>query len=322
MEGRILGDRYRVDALIGEGGLALVYRGTDLVLGRTVAIKILRPEYARDPEIVARFRSEARSAARLNHPNIVQIFDTGEEDETYYLVMEYLPEPDLKRIFEHYAPLPRHKVIDVIAQCCRALNYAHRAQIVHRDVKPQNILFTDDGIAKLSDFGIAAAVDQGSLSAEGKVWGSAAYISPEQAQGRPATPQSDIYSLGCVMYEALTGQPPFRAETPAELAAMHVRQRPVAPHIINPKVTAAEEFIVNKAMAKDLARRYQSADEMLADLEKLAASEQLDRTGVCSPRPNPRCPCSPRWMPARSVGRSRSPETACPPGPSRSIPGA
>jgi len=154
MEGRILGDRYRVDALIGEGGLALVYRGTDLVLGRTVAIKILRPEYARDPEIVARFRSEARSAARLNHPNIVQIFDTGEEDETYYLVMEYLPEPDLKRIFEHYAPLPRHKVIDVIAQCCRALNYAHRAQIVHRDVKPQNILFTDDGIAKLSDFGI------------------------------------------------------------------------------------------------------------------------------------------------------------------------
>jgi len=283
VEGRILADRYRLDSLIGEGGLACVYRATDLALERTIAVKILRDNYAKDAEAVARFRSEARAAAGLNHPNIVQIFDTGADGELYYIVMEYLPEPDLKRILEQYAPLPSRKVIEVVAQCCRALSCAHQAGLVHRDVKPHNILFTEDGIAKLSDFGIAAAAGHDSLSLDGMVLGSAHYVSPEQAQGKPVGPQSDIYSLGCVMYEALTGQTPFQGETAAQIAAMHVEQRPVSPHIINPNITPSEEFVVNKAIAKDPARRYQSAEEVLDDLGKLAAGEELDRTGVLQP---------------------------------------
>jgi eukaryotic-like serine/threonine-protein kinase len=283
MEGTVVAGRYRLQGLIGEGGLALVYRATDTVLERTVAIKILRDRYASDPEAVERFRSEALAAAKLNHPNIVQIYDTGSDNGKYYIVMEYLPEPDLKVIFTQYAPLPSRKVMEVITQCCRALAAAHRAGVVHRDVKPQNILFSNDGIAKLSDFGIAAAAGLNSLSANGMVLGSANYISPEQAQGKPVGPQSDLYSLGCVMYEALTGHTPFTAGTPSQIAAMHVQQRPVAPHVLNPNVTPSEEFIVSKAMTKDPARRYQNADEMLADLERLAAGEDLDRTGVLRP---------------------------------------
>jgi serine/threonine-protein kinase len=278
--GTTFANRYRIDAPLGTGGVATVYRGTDLTLQRPVAIKILRPELASDPEAVARFRREAYNAAKLNHPNIVQIYDTGVEGSDYYIVMEYLSEPDLKKILQEYAPLPLRKVVEVATQCCKALAYAHRQGIVHRDVKPHNILFTDDGVAKLSDFGIAAAAGAPGLTSGGMVLGTAHYISPEQAQGHPVGPHSDIYSLGCIMYECLTGHTPFSGDEAAQVAAKHVRERPAPMRTYNPGVSPSAEFVVNKAMARDVARRYRTAEEMLGDLEKLAEGATLDRTGT------------------------------------------
>lgn len=278
--GSVIAGRYRLDALIGEGGMASVWRGTDLSLSREVAIKVLREEVAAQPDAVARFRREAHAAAKLNHPNIVQIYDTGVDGAIHYIVMEYLPEPDLKKSIADWAPLPEQKVIDVAAQCCRALSYAHRNGIVHRDVKPHNILFTADGRAKLSDFGIAAAVGTGGTAPGGVVLGSAHYISPEQVQGSPAGQHSDLYSLGCAMYEALTGRTPYEGETEAEIAAKHLRERPPPPRSANPALSPSIEFVVNKAMAREVSQRYRTADEMLTALAKLSAGEELDRTGV------------------------------------------
>ena len=266
MTGSLVAGRYRLDSLIGEGGVAFVYKGLDTVLEREVAIKVLRPEMAEHADAVARFRREAHSAAKLNHPNIVQIYDTGVEGDTHYIVMEYLPEPDLKRIIKEYAPLPLRKVLEVSIQCARALAYAHKQGLVHRDVKPHNILFTDDGRVKLSDFGIAAAIGDAGLTDAGLVLGTSYYISPEQAQGAPATAQSDIYSLGVVMFECVTGRPPFTGATPAEIAAKHVRERPPALRSLNPNITPSAEFVINKAMARELPRRYRGAEELLVDL--------------------------------------------------------
>ncbi len=278
--GSVIAGRYRLDAPVGEGGMATVWRGTDLSLSREVAVKVLREEVAAQPDAVARFRREAHAAAKLNHPNVVQIYDTGVDGTIHYIVMEYLPEPDLKRIIHDWAPLPEQKVIDVAAQCCRALSYAHRNGIVHRDVKPHNILFTDDGRAKLSDFGIAAAIGTGGAAPGGIVLGSAHYISPEQVQGSPAGQHSDLYSLGCVMYEALTGRTPFDGKSEAEIAARHLRERPPSPRTFNAAISPSTEFVVNKAMAREVAQRYRTADEMLADLAKLSGGEVLERTGV------------------------------------------
>jgi serine/threonine-protein kinase len=283
MEGSLIAGRYRLDSRIGEGGVAIVYKGLDITLEREVAIKVLRAEMAQSPEALMRFRREAHSAAKLNHPNIIQIYDTGTEGDTHYIVMEYLPEPDLKRIIREYAPLPLRKVLEVSIQCARALAYAHRQGIIHRDVKPHNILFTDDGRVKLSDFGIAAAAGEAGLTEQGQVLGTAYYISPEQAQGGPATAQSDVYSLGVAMFECITGQPPFSGGSPAEIAAKHVRERPPSVRSLNPAITPSAEFVVSKAMAREASRRYRSAEELLVDLEKLADGVELDRTGVLGP---------------------------------------
>lgn len=281
--GSLLAGRYRLDSKIGEGGVAFVYKALDITLEREVAVKVLRQELTDNEEIVGRFRREAHSAAKLNHPNVVQIYDTGVEGNTYYIVMEYLPEPDLKRIIKEYAPLPLRKTLEVSIQCARALAYAHKQGLVHRDVKPHNILFTDDGRVKLSDFGIAAAAGEGGLTDAGLVLGTAYYISPEQAQGAPATVQSDIYSLGVVMFECITGRPPFTGASPAEIAAKHVRERPPSLRSLNPNITPSAEFVINKAMAREISRRYRGADELLVDLEKLADGIELDRTGVLGP---------------------------------------
>ena len=280
MEGSLIAGRYRVEECIGEGGVAVVYRGLDVSLERDVAIKVLKQEYANDGEVVERFRREAHAAAKLSHPNIVQIYDTGADNGIYYIVMEYLPEPDLKAIIREYAPLPLRKVLGVSIECCRALAYAHHAGIVHRDIKPHNILFTDDGHAKLSDFGIAAAVGERGLTNEGMVLGSAHYMSPEQAQGRATGPQSDLYSLAIAMYEALTGTLPFTGKTAAEVAAKHVQERVPPLHLRNVNIGPSVEFVVGKALMRDLARRYRNANEMLEDLEKLGDGVELDQTGV------------------------------------------
>jgi beta-lactam-binding protein with PASTA domain/tRNA A-37 threonylcarbamoyl transferase component Bud32 len=282
MASELLAGRYRIGRKIGEGAVAVVYRARDVVADRDVAIKVLRAELASDAQLQARFRREAQAMARLTHPNIVQIYQTGEAGGRPYIVMEYLPEPNFKEILVRYAPLPDRKVAQVGIDCCRALDYAHRQGIVHRDLKPQNILFTAEGIAKLSDFGIAAAVGAPTLSARGTVTGTAAYMAPEQAQGRPATPQSDIYALGCILYEAVTGHCPFEGRSAAEVMRRHVHDRPVPLRVFNPQVSPSLEFIIKKAMAPDPSRRYQSARQMLADLLKVAAGEELDRTGVLS----------------------------------------
>ncbi len=284
MEGSLLAGRYRIDERIGEGGVAVVYRGLDISLEREVAIKVLKPEYAGDPEVLERFRREAHAAAKLNHPNIVQIYDTGSDNGTYYIVMEYLPEADFKRIIREYGPLPLRKVLQVSIECCRALAYAHRLGIVHRDIKPHNVLFTDDGHAKLSDFGIAAAMGERGLTDEGMVLGSAQYMSPEQAQGRTTGPQADLYSLGIVMYEALAGSLPFTGKTAAEVAAKHVQEKVPPLRLHNVNIGPSVEFVVGKALMRDLARRYRNANEMLMDLEKLADGMELDQTGVLTPR--------------------------------------
>ncbi|MFO8081448.1 MAG: Stk1 family PASTA domain-containing Ser/Thr kinase [Armatimonadota bacterium] len=312
MEGSLIADRYRVDHLIGEGGVALVYRGTDETLDRRVAIKILRPELSDQQDVVARFRREAHAAAKLNHPNIVQIYDTGVDDGRYYIVMEYLPELNLKEIIKRYAPLPLDKVVEVGTACCEALSHAHRQGFVHRDVKPANVLFTDDGRAKLSDFGIAAAAGEAGLTEDGKVLGSAHYISPEQAQGAPAGPLSDIYSLGVTLYEAMTGKLPFGGETAADIAAQHLRETPPSPRSINEDIPPAAEFVITKAMSRDPQRRYRSADEMRSDIEKLERGMDLDQTGVMQPTPDATMQLPRSAQPAAPRERQR-PATSAPP---------
>jgi predicted Ser/Thr protein kinase len=280
MTGRTIAGRYRVEEKIGEGGMATVYRAIDTALDRIVAIKVLRPSFAQDPEFVERFRREAHSAAKLSHPNIVQVFDTGSENGVYYIVMEYLPEPNLKRIIANYAPLPLRKVLEVAAEACEALKVAHQAGIVHRDIKPQNILFTNDGRVKIADFGIARAMTASDLTQTGTTIGSVHYISPEQAQGQPAGPHSDLYSLGVVMYEALTGRLPFQGESPVSVAVRHVRERPQSPRAFNPSITPSAEYVIMKALSKEIARRYASAAEMLADIRKIQEGADLDQTGI------------------------------------------
>ena len=278
--GMVIANRYRLDVLIGEGGMSTVWRGTDLSLARDVAVKVLREEIAGQTDAVNRFRREAHAAAKLNHPNIVQIYDTGMDGDIHFIVMEYLPEPDLKKVIKGWAPLPEERGVAVAIECCRALAYAHRNGIVHRDVKPHNILFTDEGRVKLSDFGIAAALGAPGADSEGFVLGSAHYISPEQVQGSPAGPHSDLYSLGCVLYEALTARTPFNGGSEAEIASRRLRERATPIRTLNSAISPAVEFIINKAMARDVAQRYRSAEEMLADLVKLSGGGDFERTGV------------------------------------------
>ncbi len=280
MQTELIAGRYRLQERIARSGLTELYRAADVSLGREAAVQILREEFAANPAAVQRFRREAHAAARLQHPNIVPIYDTGVQDGTYYIVMEHLCEPNLKQILVEYAPLPLRKALEVAIQVCEAIEYAHNADIVHRDIKPQSILFTDDGRAKVADFGIASAAVAVDPSATTSVLGTAHYTSPEQAQGHPASPQSDLYSLGAVLYEALTGRPPFEGDSAAEVAARHVRDRPKSPRALNANVTPSTEYVVMKALSKDLSRRYRTASEMLHDLRKLQEGARLEQTGV------------------------------------------
>ncbi len=306
MAAELLAGRYRLGPKIGEGALSVVYRAHDVTMGRDVAVKVLRAELARDEAVRASFLQQAQAAAQLSHPNVVEVLHVGEQGGRPYVVMEYLPEPDLKEIIVRYAPLPEDKVAQMGIDCCRALEYAHRRGLVHRDVKPHNVLFGSSGQAKLADFGIAASVGQPTLSGRGTVLGTAAYMAPEQAQGMPAMTQSDLYSLGCVLYEAVTGRPPFEGRNPEELMRRHVHDRPTPVRSLNPQVSPSLEFIINKAMSKDPARRYRTASEMLGDLQKVAAGVELDRTGVLpggvrpEPRPTPTTATTPEAKPHRA----------------------
>lgn len=262
MIGRVIAGRYEVHEAIGQGGMAVVYRATDRTLGRDVALKVLRDQYAADPEIVERFAREARAAARLSHPHVVDIYDVGSDDGLHYIVMELVPGEDLKRLIRRAAPLPPSVVIRLGREIASALEYAHRRGIVHRDVKPQNVLIDPEGHARLTDFGIAQAADGAGLTQTGTVLGTAHYMAPEQARGRPASPASDIYSLGVVLYEMATGRLPFRGDSAVEVALRHVEEAPVPPRRLNPGIPPALEATIQRAMAKDPGKRFASAAEL------------------------------------------------------------
>lgn len=273
VDDRVFGRRYRVIERIGSGGMAEVYKAVDEVLGRTVAVKVLHPQYAQEPNFVARFRQEAQAAANLSHPSIVNIYDWGRDDDTYYIVMEYVRGTDLKTLVEQEGPLDPRTAAQYGAQVCAALSVAHGYGIIHRDIKPHNIVITPDGTVKVMDFGIARAGNT-TMTQTGSVLGTAQYVSPEQAQGRTLTPATDLYSLGVTLYEAVTGRLPFDGDTPVAIALKHVNEEPVPPRRIRPSVPPALEAVILKAMRKNPADRYESAAEMRDDLLRVARGEQ------------------------------------------------
>lgn len=269
LEGKLLGSRYELVEKIGNGGMSTVYKATDKVLKRDVAVKILRDEFTTDEEFIKRFEVEAQSAARLTHPNIVSIYDVGVEGNLYFIVMELIQGKTLKEIIiEEKGPLPWKWSVNVAIQIASALETAHRNNIVHRDIKPHNIIITEDGIAKVTDFGIAKAVSNSTITAFGTTIGSVHYFSPEHARGGFTDAKSDLYSLGVVMYEMITGRVPFDADTPVSVALKHMQEEPEEPIEINPNVPVAINKIIMKALQKDTTLRYQSATEMLGDLRK------------------------------------------------------
>ena len=246
--------------------MATVYKARDTILNRYVAVKVLRDEFTTDEEFIKRFNTEAQSAARLTHPNIVSVFDVGQEYNIYYIVMELIQGKTLKQIISEEGALPWKWTVNIAIQICSALEMAHRNGIVHRDIKPHNIIITEDGIAKVTDFGIAKAVSNSTITAFGTTIGSVHYFSPEHARGGYTDAKSDIYSLGVVMYEMITGKVPFDADTPVSVALKHMQEEPVEPMQLNSRVPEAVNKIILKAMRKDASERYSSATEMMKDL--------------------------------------------------------
>ncbi|TXL57433.1 Stk1 family PASTA domain-containing Ser/Thr kinase [Aeromicrobium terrae] len=278
-----LGDRYELGGLLGRGGMADVRVGRDLRLGRTVAIKQLRSDLASDDTFQARFRREAQSAAALNHPSIVAVYDTGEATDAQgnhvpYIVMEYVEGQTLREIMRDDRKILPERALSITADVLSALDYSHRSGIIHRDIKPANVMLTPEGKVKVMDFGIARAIADASsaMTQTAAVIGTAQYLSPEQARGETVDARSDIYSTGCLLYELLTGRPPFVGESPVSVAYQHVREDARPPSQLNPDVSTAVDHIVAKALAKRTDDRYQSADEMRRDIERALAGHHVD----------------------------------------------
>jgi eukaryotic-like serine/threonine-protein kinase len=265
---RVLAGRYEIEGLLGQGGMARVFRGTDRVLGRTVAIKVLSPQFAGDDQFVTRFRREAQAAAALNHPNIVSVYDTGSQGDVHFIVMEYVEGRTLRDAIRGDGPLMPERAAEIGQAVARALASAHEAGLVHRDIKPGNIMLTRDGEVKVMDFGIARTSTGDTLTQTAAILGTASYLSPEQAQGMTVDARSDIYSLGCVLYEMLTGRPPFSGDSPVSIAYKHVKEDPVPPRRLNADVPPSMDAVVMKTMAKNPANRYQTAEELREDLER------------------------------------------------------
>lgn len=280
--GHKYGGRYEVTGRLGSGGMAEVFMARDELLGRAVAIKILHPEYARDRVFIERFRREAQAVASLNEPRIVSVYDWGSDDGTYYLVMEYVDGRNLKDILASEGQLTPERACEIAADVCLALHFAHLNGIVHRDVKPANIVITERGQTKVMDFGIArAATETGqTVTQTGTVIGTAAYLSPEQAQGLPVDARSDVYALGVVLFEMLAGEVPFKADTAVAVASMHVREPPPVPSSLNPDTPEALDAVVLKALAKNPDNRYESAEAMGGDIERVLRGEGVDAPAV------------------------------------------
>ncbi|HEX8100735.1 MAG TPA: Stk1 family PASTA domain-containing Ser/Thr kinase [Actinomycetota bacterium] len=277
-ETKVLGDRYELTSMLGHGGMAEVYLGTDRVLGRQVAVKILGNQFVDDESFVARFRREAQSAAALNHPNVVSVFDTGSDDGTHFIVMEYVQGKTLADVIKEDAPLLPERAVEIAEAVAAALGFAHREGIIHRDVKPGNIMLTPTGDVKVMDFGIARAVSSDSLTQTATVLGTATYFSPEQAQGASVDARSDIYSVGVVLYEMLTAHPPFAADSPVTVAYKHVKEDPTPPSRLNADVSPQLDAIVMKCLAKNPVNRYQSAAELQQDLERFRSGQTVQAT--------------------------------------------
>ena len=266
LEGSVIGNRYKIQEKIGNGGMATVYKALDQILNRYVAVKVLREEFTTDEEFIKRFNAEAQSAARLIHPNIVSVYDVGQEYNIYYIVMELIQGQTLKQIIEEDGHLSWKWAVNIAIQIASALEMAHKNNIIHRDIKPHNIMITEDGVAKVTDFGIAKAVSNSTITAFGTTLGSVHYFSPEHARGGYTDSKSDLYSLGVVMYEMVTGKVPFDADTPVSIALKHMQEEPVPPIKVNKEIPFAVNQIILKAMKKDPNERYQNASEMIKDL--------------------------------------------------------
>jgi eukaryotic-like serine/threonine-protein kinase len=271
---RVLAHRYVLQGLLGQGGMADVELAYDQKLDRQVAVKMLHAQYASDPSFLQRFRREAQAAASLNHPNIVGVYDTSDSDERPFIVMEYVAGRSLRDVLRAEELLPQ-RAAEIAAEAALALHYAHERGLVHRDIKPANIMISDERQVKVTDFGIARVMDGATVTQTATVFGTAAYISPEQAQGEPVDPRSDIYSLGVVLYEMLTGQPPFDGDSAVALAYKHVSSEPIPPTQLNPEVSPQLDAVVRKAMAKHPADRYQTAREFHDDLRRAAAGMRV-----------------------------------------------
>jgi serine/threonine-protein kinase len=283
---RLLGGRYELGPAIGTGGMAEVFRGTDVRLGRDVAVKVLRSDLARDPTFQGRFRREAQAAASLNAPSIVSVFDTGEDaDGVPYIVMEFVDGRTLRDVLLEEGRLLPQRALEVTAEVCAALDAAHTAGIVHRDIKPGNVMLTRSGEIKVMDFGIARAASDASsaMTQTSAVIGTAAYLSPEQARGEHVDSRSDLYSTGCLLYELITGAPPFTGDSPVAVAYQHVREDPKPPSAYDETLPASVDAVVLKAMAKNPANRYQSADEMREDLLRASSGQEVLATPVLEP---------------------------------------
>ena len=283
---QVLGERYEIGGVLGRGGMAEVHRGRDLRLGREVAVKVLRSDLARDPSFQVRFRREAQAAASLNHPAIVAVYDTGEDRTTTgatpYIVMEYVEGDTLRDVLRREGRLSPERAMSLAADICGALDFSHRNGIVHRDVKPGNVMITPQGTVKVMDFGIARAVSDSAatMTSTAAVIGTAQYLSPEQARGESVDARSDVYSMGCLLYELVTGAPPFTGDSPVSVAYQHVREDPRLPSSINPQVPPELDAILLKAMSKNPANRYQSAADMRNDLLRALAGQRVEATPV------------------------------------------
>jgi serine/threonine protein kinase len=279
MEGQLLGNRYELIERIGGGGMAVVYKARCRLLNRYVAVKILRSEFTDDEEFVKRFRIEAQAAASLSHPNIVSIFDVGHDGDTHYIVMEYIDGITLKEYITQKGALPWREAINIAIQICSAIEQAHKNHIIHRDIKPHNILITKEGIAKVTDFGIARAVTSATITMVGSTIGSVHYFSPEQARGAFTDEKSDLYSLGITIYEMVTGKVPFDGESPVAVALKHIQERAERPADVNPAIPRGLNDLIVKAIKKDQNLRYPNASEMLSDLQRTLSEPNVQIAG-------------------------------------------
>jgi serine/threonine protein kinase len=278
--GNLLANRYMIISQLGGGGMALVYKAKDTLLNRTVTVKILRPEHTGDEEFVSRFREEAQAVAVLSHPNIVSVYDVGQENDTHFIVMEYVEGRNLKQIIKEMGKIPINHASDIARQICDGLQHAHENGIVHRDVKPHNILVMDNGRIKVTDFGIAQMMSSVTITNSGTIVGSVHYFSPEQAKGTATGTKSDIYSVGVVLYEMVTGRIPFDGDSPIAIALKQIQEQPIPPSKLNSQVSPELEQLILRAMEKDPNMRFRSAGEMSKELRKLFALETIDDTRI------------------------------------------